>query len=142
MVKYTVNRVETTEVFQMVNITEEVHRFVEESGITNGIVYIISHHTTTAILVNEALPCVEKDIENLFEKLVPTHDPYVHTHMLPTYGTCSGNGPGHLKSVLGGYFGILPVIGGKVAGGAAQDIYFTEMDGLQIRRYTIMVMGE
>ena len=142
MVKYTVNRVETTEVFQMVNITEEVHRFVEESGITNGIVYIISHHTTTAILVNEALPCVEKDIENLFEKLVPTHDPYVHMHMLPTYGTCSGNGPGHLKSVLGGYFGILPVIGGKVAGGAAQDIYFTEMDGLQIRRYTIMVMGE
>ncbi|MBQ1907888.1 MAG: YjbQ family protein [Firmicutes bacterium] len=142
MVKYKTCTVETTEVFQMINITDEVSSFVEASGITDGVCYVISKHTTTAILVNESLPCVEKDIEDMFERLVPTHAPYVHTHMLPTYGTCSGNAPGHLKSAIGGYFAIMPVIGGKLVRGGAQDIYFTEMDGLQKRSFTIMVMGE
>ena len=34
---------------------------------------------------------VEKDIELTLEQLIPTDGDYVHTHMLPSYGTCSGN---------------------------------------------------
>ena len=142
MVKITQRQVESTEVFQMIRITDEVREFVEESGVRNGLAFVISMHTTTGIMVNEALPCVEKDIELLLEKLVPTHDPYVHTHMLPTYGTCSGNSPGHLKSMLSGNHCAIPIIDGKLATGKAQDIYFVEMDGLQRRKYYIEVIGE
>ena len=33
------------------------------SGIKNGMCLVVTHHTTTGITVNEALPCVEKDME-------------------------------------------------------------------------------
>ena len=128
--------------FEMVKITEQVQKDVAASGITAGVVFVISMHTTTAIMINESLPCVEKDIELTLERLIPTDGDYVHTHMLPSYGTCSGNAPGHLKSMLCGNHCVLPVIDGKAAGGSAQDIYFVEFDGLKIRKYTVQLMGE
>ena len=111
MVKLIENQVESHKEFEMIKITDEVKKAVEESGIKNGMVAVITKHTTTGIMINEALPCVEKDIEMELERLVPHDYPYVHTHMLPTYGTCSGNAPGHLKSMLAGNHCIFPVNG-------------------------------
>ena len=37
--------------FEMIKITPEVRAFVEESGIENGLVYVITEHTTTGITV-------------------------------------------------------------------------------------------
>ena len=142
MVKLYEKQVITRKEFEMILITDEVKRAVKESGIKNGLVAVITKHTTTGIMVNEALPCVEKDIELQLERLVPTDYPYVHTHMLPTYGTCSGNSPGHLKSMLAGNHCIFPVIDGELRTGGEQNIYFVELDGLQIRGYFIEVMGE
>ncbi|MDO4648531.1 MAG: secondary thiamine-phosphate synthase enzyme YjbQ [Eubacteriales bacterium] len=142
MVKLYERQLESKHEFDMILITDEVKRTVEESGIKNGMVAVITKHTTTGIMINEALPCVEKDIELQLERLVPTDYPYVHTHMLPTYGTCSGNSPGHLKSMLAGNHCIFPVINGKMMTGGEQNIYFVEFDGLQRRGYFIEVMGE
>ncbi|NLF28161.1 MAG: YjbQ family protein [Clostridiales bacterium] len=132
----------STEEFQMIKITDSIREAVEKSGLRNGVVYVISAHTTTSIMVNESLPCVEKDIEFTLERLIPGDADYVHTHMLPSYGTCSGNAPGHLKSMLCGNHCVFPVVDGKVACGSAQDVYFVEFDGLKMRRYTVTVMGE
>jgi len=142
MVKLYEKQVVTRKEFEMILITDEVKKAVKESGIKNGLVAVITKHTTTGIMVNEALPCVEKDIELQLERLVPTDYPYVHTHMLPTYGTCSGNSPGHLKSMLAGNHCLFPVIDGEMRTGGEQNIYFVELDGLQIRGYFIEVMGE
>ncbi len=142
MVKLFERKLTTKKEFEMIKITDEVKAAVEESGIKNGVVAVITKHTTTGIMINEALPCVEKDIEITLERLVPKDYPYVHTHMLPTYGTCSGNAPGHLKSMLAGNHCMFPVIDGKMVTGGEQNIYFVEFDGLQIRRYMIVVMGE
>ena len=131
MVKLIENQVISHKEFEMIKITDEVRKAVEESGIKNGLVAVITKHTTTGIMVNEALPCV-----------VPNDYPYVHTHMLPTYGTCSGNAPGHLKSMLAGNHCLFPVIDGKMMTGSEQNIYFVELDGLQIRKYFIEVIGE
>lgn len=60
---------------EYINITEEVHRIVEESGVKNGHVAVMTAHTTTGIMVNEALPCVETDISELLEKIVPLKSP-------------------------------------------------------------------
>lgn len=142
MVKLIENQVTSYKEFQMIRITEDVRKAVEESGIKNGLVAVITKHTTTGIMVNEALPCVEKDIELLLERMVPADYPYVHAHMLPTYGTCSGNAPGHLKSMLAGNSCMFPVIGGEMVTGGEQNIYFVEFDGLQIRKYLIEIIGE
>ncbi|MEW4411952.1 secondary thiamine-phosphate synthase enzyme YjbQ [Clostridium sp. AN503] len=142
MVKVIENQVMTQKEFEMIRITDQVKEAVENSGVTNGMVAVITKHTTTGIMVNEALPCVEKDIELQLDRLVPNDYPYVHTHMLPTYGTCSGNAPGHLKSMLVGNHCIFPVIDGRMVTGGEQNIYFVEMDGLQIRKYLIEVIGD
>lgn len=132
----------STKEFQMVKITDAVREAVAKSGVQKGVVFVISMHTTTAIMVNESLSCVEKDIEFTLDRLIPSDADYVHTHMLPSYGTCSGNAPGHLKSMLCGNHCVFPIADGQVTFGGAQDVYFVEFDGLKMRKYTVQVMGE
>ena len=142
MIKLYTEDLRSTEEFQMIRITDRVRRRVEESGVRNGLVFVITSHTTTSIMMNESLPCVEKDIERTLERLVPEEGDYVHTRMLHSYGTCSGNAPGHLKSMLCGNHMVLPVQDGKIVCGFAQDLYFVEFDGLKMRKYFIEVLGE
>ena len=142
IIKSYVHPVMSREEFDMIKITRQIAEDVADSGVENGVVFVISLHTTTGIMINESLPCVEKDIEIALERLVPSDYPYVHTHMLPSYGTCSGNSPGHLKSMLSGNHCVLPIADGKLASGHAQDVYFVEFDGLKPRKYTVQIMGE
>jgi secondary thiamine-phosphate synthase enzyme len=142
MVKLTVEEVRSTKEFQMIKITDKVRVAVEKSGIKNGLVAVISAHTTTGIMINESLPCVEQDIEEALERLIPRDEPYMHAHFLPSYGTTGGNSPGHLKSMLVGNHCLLPVVDGKMHSGHAQDIYFVEFDGVKPRKYFIQVIGE
>lgn len=137
-----VHEIASRKEFEMTIITDSIREAVRDSGIKNGLAFVISMHTTTGIMINENLPCVEKDIELTLERLVPRDYPYVHTHMLPSYGTCSGNAPGHLKSMLTGNHCVIPVEDGKLLCGNAQDVYFVEYDGLKIRKYIIEIMGE
>lgn len=73
--------------FEMIKITDDVRKVVEESGVEKGIVYVITEHTTTGITVNESLPCVEKDLMECLDRIASEDYPYHHNHYLPTYGT-------------------------------------------------------
>ena len=128
--------------FEMIRITDQVRAFVRESGVHNGIVFVITKHTTTGITVNESLPCVEKDIMATLDRLAPENYPYHHNHYLPSYGTIGGNAPGHLKSLLTGNHCVFPVLDSEVKLGTADDIYFCEYDGTKNRTYMIYVMGD
>ncbi len=142
IIKSYTHQVMSKEEFDMIKITKQIIEDVADSKVSNGVVFAISLHTTCGIMINESLPCVEKDIELALERLVPADFPYVHTHMLPSYGTCSGNAPGHLKQMFTSNHCVLPIADGKVACGHAQDVYFVEFDGLKPRKYTVQVMGE
>ena len=128
--------------FELIKITQDVREFVENSKVRNGVVFVIVSHTTAGIMVNESLPCLERDIETKLEELVPGHDDYAHSHFLPSYGAIGGNAPGHLKSMLCGNHCVVPVIDGKMVLGMAQDIYLAEFDGVQQRTVFLEIMGE
>ena len=128
--------------FEMIRITDTVRDFVAESGVRDGVVFVITEHTTTGITVNESLPCVEKDLMELLDRTAPEDYPYHHNHYLRSYGTIGGNAPGHLISLLTGNHCVFPVAEGKVKLGSAADIYFCEYDGIKNRRYMIYIMGE
>lgn len=136
------NTVLTSQYNQFILITEEVGAAVEESGIRNGIVAVTSNHTTAGIMVNEALECLESDIDDALQRLIPEDHPYAHARILRDYGSTAGNPTGHLKSVLTGNHCLFPVVDGKVVKGDAQEIYFMEFDGPSQRSYTITVQGE
>lgn len=132
----------TDRYIQLIPITEKFHEVVAASGIRNGLAAVITMHTTTGIVVNERLDCVESDLDDALRRLVPEDLPYAHAHILRDYGSTAGNPTGHIKSMLVGNSCMFPVMDGKPVMGEAQDIYFYEFDGPARRTITITVMGE
>ncbi|MFV0361853.1 MAG: secondary thiamine-phosphate synthase enzyme YjbQ [Suipraeoptans sp.] len=123
-------------------ITEVVENAVEKSGIKNGIINIVSKHTTTGIMVNEALECLESDIDEFLKRMIPEEHPYAHARMLRNYGSTAGNPTGHLKSLMTGNHAHLILEDGQILRGEAQEVYFCEFDGPAKRTILIQVVGE
>ena len=123
-------------------ITEDVKKIVASSKIKNGMVTVETKHTTTGIAINEALECLESDIDVFLANLIPEDAPYSHCHMLRDYGSTGGNPTGHLKSMLIGNHCHIPLIDGKLVAGSAQDIWFCEFDGPSQRTINIIIQGE
>src|SRR5699024_675759 len=134
--------IKTKKQFQMIKITDKVKKFVNESNIRNGIVVIISTHTTTGIIVNEGLECVEDDIEESLNNFFPDDAPYNHAHFLPSYGATGSNAPSHLKSLLTGNNCMFVIEDGQLIAGGAQDIYFADYDGPKRRKVYMEIIGE
>ena len=132
-----------TEIYnQFILLTQDAEEAVRASQIKNGLIYVITKHTTTGITVNESLECLESDIANMLERFAPEDFPYSHARMLPTYGSTAGNPTGHLKSHITGNHCVMPVVDGRINRGDAQDIYFLEFDGPAMRTVSFVVMGE
>ncbi|MFT4007099.1 MAG: secondary thiamine-phosphate synthase enzyme YjbQ [Lacrimispora sp.] len=127
---------------QWILITGEIEEAVRKSGIKNGMVTVLSRHTTTGITVNEALECLESDMAEFLEGLAPEDRPYAHARMLRDYGSTAGNPTGHLKSLLTGNHCHLLLQDGVIDKGGAQEVYFCEFDGPAKRTVVIQVMGE
>ena len=108
----------------------------------NGTVTVLTKHTTTGVTVNEALECLESDIENFLGRLIPEDYPYSHARMLRDYGSTAGNPTGHLKAMLTGNHCHFPVIDGEMVRGGAQEIYFCEFDGPAHRTINVIIQEE
>lgn len=120
-------------------ITPQVERAVEESGVRDGLVTVITKHTTTGITVNESLECLESDIQIALELFAPENRLYSHARMLRDYGSTAGNPTGHLKAMLTGNHCHFFVRDGKLVRGGAQEIYFCEFDGPAQRNILVLV---
>ncbi len=132
----------TNQYNQYVIVTDKVEQAVRESGIRNGLVTVLSRHTTTGVTTNEALECLESDIDEFLCRLVPEDHPYAHARMLKDYGSTAGNPTGHLKSLVVGNHVHFLVRDGRMERGGAQEVYFCEFDGPSERTFCVQVMGE
>ncbi len=134
--------VQSKKEMEMINITDKVEEVVRKSGITQGIVNVITMHTTTGITVNEGLPCLEEDTLDTLRRLVPEGLNYHHARYLDFDGRLGVNAHCHLRGMLTGINAIFPVENGKIVRGGRQNIYFVEMDGPLSREYCVQVLGE
>lgn len=132
----------TSEYNQYTLITGMIESVVAESGVTDGMVTVLSRHTTTGITTNEALECLESDIDEFLCRLVPEDHPYAHARMLADYGSTAGNPTGHLKALLTGNHAHFLVHDGRIEKGGAQEVYFCEFDGPSERTFLVQVIGE
>jgi secondary thiamine-phosphate synthase enzyme len=118
---------------QLVDVTAQVQKAVAGSGVKQGICYLYVPHTTAAITINEcADPDVARDIEGALDRLIPKTGPYRHSE---------GNSDSHVKSVLVGASGAVPVEGGKLALGRWQGVFFCEFDGPRERKLNVQVVA-
>jgi secondary thiamine-phosphate synthase enzyme len=116
---------------ELVDITPQVERVVEASGVAEGICVLAVPHTTAAVTVNEnADPSVKADIIAKLGELVPAGDHYHHME---------GNADAHIKATLVGPSETLLVKGGRLALGTWQGVFFCEFDGPRTRRVVIRV---
>ena len=132
----------TDEYNQYLIITKDVEEAIQKSKIKNGMVTVETKHTTTGISVNEALECLESDIDVFLGKLVPEDVPYSHCHILRDYGSTGGNPTCHIKAMLTGNHCHFPLIDGKLVKGSAQDIWFCEYDGPSQRTVNVIIQGD
>jgi secondary thiamine-phosphate synthase enzyme len=131
---------------EMINLTDDVERLVRETGVQDGIVCIMTAHTTSGIVVTENVECLERDIPLHLERLVPKNAPagspgYYHNRMLDFDGRLGFNAADHLKSVLGGVHAIFPIEDGKLIRGSRQNVYFVEYDGPLARTVLVQILG-
>ena len=127
---------------ELIDITPAVQRVVAESGCREGLVNVLTMHTSSGIIVTEGLPCLEEDIIVHLTRLCPSEGGYLHRRYLDIDGRIGFNADAHLKSVLGGISCSFPISQGKIVKGGRQTIYFAEYDGPLSREYVVQVLGE
>lgn len=135
-------RILTKQYVELDVITPQVEAIVAKSGVKNGMVTVMTKHTTTGVTVNEALECLESDIEVALSLFAPEDRPYSHARMLRDYGSTAGNPTGHLKALLTGNHCHFPIVDGQIVRGGAQEVYFCEYDGPASRNILVMVEGQ
>ena len=135
-------RILTKQYVELDVITPQVEQIVSESGVKNGMVTVMTKHTTTGVTVNEALECLESDIEVALSLFAPEDRPYSHARMLRDYGSTAGNPTGHLKALLTGNHCHFLIQDGEIIRGGAQEVYFCEFDGPASRNILVMVEGQ
>ncbi len=116
------------------NVTENVKKAIEQSGVKNGIAVVHCTHTTAGMTINEnADPNVVKDMLFALDKTFPNRSEFRHAE---------GNTTAHLKSSFMGNSVTVPIENGKMVLGMWQGIYFCEFDGPRNRKYVVKVISE
>jgi len=121
---------------EYINITDEVAKAVQESGIQEGMVLVSAMHITAGVYVNDDEPGFIADLDEMLEKIAPFGRSYRH------HQTGEDNGDAHLKSILVHHQVILPVTEGRLDLGPWQQVFYAEFDGQRRKRVVIKVIGE
>ena len=119
---------------QMLNITDQIRKAVEDSGVRSGVCTVFIPHTTAAVTINEnADPDVVRDLTMEIDRIVPWEDGYLHAE---------GNSAAHLKASMIGFSEQIIIEDGRLVLGTWQGIWFCEFDGPRHRNaYVKLIEG-
>ena len=126
--------VKTSKRTQFVDITEAVELAVRDSGVARGVCHVYVPHTTAGVAINEhADPDVARDVEGIFDRLIPREGPYRHAE---------GNTDSHMKAILTGTSQQILVENASLALGTWQGIFLCEFDGPRQRSVFVKVVPD
>lgn len=118
---------------EMIDITDDLENWIQETGVNEGILIVSSLHTTAGITVNEnADPDVKKDMLKRLAEIFPWDHPK-DRHM-------EGNTAAHLKTSTIGHAQTLIISDGKLVLGMWQGVFFCEFDGPRNRKFHCKVI--
>jgi secondary thiamine-phosphate synthase enzyme len=122
----------------IIDITSQVVKNVEESGVNNGIVTLFIVGSTAGITTIEYEPNLVSDFENMWDRLIPQNIPYEHNK---TWG--DGNGHSHVRASTLGASLTIPFVNKRLTLGTWQQIVFVDFDNRsRSRKIIIQVLGE
>jgi secondary thiamine-phosphate synthase enzyme len=117
----------------VVEITAEVQRVVDERGITEGQAFVFVRGSTAAIATMEFEPGGVHDLREMLERLIPTHGKYRHNEL-----NNDSNSHAHQRATLVGPSEAVPIAGGRLATGTWQQIVLIDFDD-RPRERTVVV---
>jgi secondary thiamine-phosphate synthase enzyme len=121
-----------------VNITPEVRKALQESGVREGLVLVNAMHITASVFINDDESGLHQDYDKWLEKLAP-HEPvsgYRHND------TGEDNADAHMKRQLMGREVVVAITDGKLDFGPWEQIFYGEFDGRRRKRALIKIIGE
>ena len=125
--------VSTTKRIDLIDISAQVQKVINESKVKSGIVTVYVPHTTCGITINEgADPNVVRDIKYQLEKLIPYQQGYRHLE---------GNADSHIKTCLVGSSENIIIEDGRLVLGTWQSIFLCDFDGPRTRKVHINILG-
>ncbi len=106
----------------LLEITDDIRRIVNDSGIVSGMCHLFVLHTSASLIIQEnADPSVVSDLETYLDKLAPENDPdYRHTLEGPD------DMPAHIRVALTGVSELVPVTSARLNLGTWQGIFLWE----------------
>jgi secondary thiamine-phosphate synthase enzyme len=117
----------------VLNLTSDVQKIVQESGIAEGLVHLFVTHSTAALTTIEYEEGVLSDLKRALSVIAPDSIPYAHDR---AWG--DGNGRSHVKAAVVGPSLVLPVVGGELRQGTWQQVVLLELDVRSGRRRTVI----
>lgn len=121
-----------------VNITPEVQKEIDISGIKEGMVLVNPMHITASVFINDDERGLHHDFEVWLEKLAPHAPISQYKHNL----TGEDNADAHLKRQLMGREVVVAITNGKLDLGTWEQIFYGEYDGRRKKRVLIKIIGE
>ena len=112
---------------QLIDVTREVVRFVEDSNVTDGILIVSVPHATAAIVANENERGLLNDILTRIREIFPQSFEYAHNRI-------DDNADAHLAATFLGHSRTFPVENHQLIRGTWQNIFVVELDGPRTRR--------
>ena len=117
---------------EMIDVTDDIQKLVNDEKIQNGIVIVYVPHTTAGITINEgADPSVQRDIIETLSKLIPESRYYHHME---------GNSDAHIKASIMGSSVTVIIDNNRLVLGTWQHIFFYEGDGPRNRRLYVEII--
>jgi secondary thiamine-phosphate synthase enzyme len=115
------------------DITEEVARQVDQSGLKNGTVTIFCPSSTSALTTIEYESGALSDLKRLFNEIVPSDREYAHN---ARWG--DGNGHSHVRAALLGPSLTIPFVNAGLTLGTWQQIIYVDFDNRPRRRELVL----
>ena len=122
-----------------VNITREVERALEKSGVREGLCLVNAMHITASVFINDDEPGLHEDYKRWLEGLAPydaSPERYHHNR------TGEDNADAHLKRQIMGREVVVAITGGKLDFGPWEQIFYGEFDGRRKKRVLVKIIGE
>ena len=121
-----------------IDITSEVAKKIEESGIVSGMVTVFVNGSTAGVTTIEYEPGVIADLKEMWTRTVPENIPYEHDR---AWG--DGNGYSHVRASILGASLVIPFIDRKLTLGTWQQIILVDFDNRPRKRQVILqIIGE
>jgi len=122
----------------LIEITDRIDRWVDETGIQTGMLQIFCRHTSASILINEnAAAAVQRDLLAWLDRIAPEGGHYDHDSEGPD------DMPAHIKTLVTGSGLNVPIGEGRMLLGTWQGVFLAEhRQRPHSRRIVLTAIGE